>query len=87
MILDRLDHEIRIGWQPRNDGVKTRPPGRGIIDLLPRMTFRDQFQSRASRFAIQLESGTRPSGPGGCYDGVYIENRQYVAGSGTLGPC
>ncbi|WP_158215820.1 hypothetical protein [Notoacmeibacter marinus] len=51
------------------------------------MTFRDQFQSRASRFAIQLESGTRPSCPGGRHDGAYIENRQYVAGSGTLGRC
>lgn len=37
--------------------------------------------------SYRLKSGTRPSGPGGRYDGTYIEDWQYVAGSGTLGPC
>ncbi len=35
----------------------------------------------------QLKSGTRPSGPGGAYDGTYVEDWTYVAGSGNLDEC
>jgi autotransporter-associated beta strand protein len=34
--------------------------------------------------SYQLRSGTRTSGPGGTYDGSYIEDYEYVAGSGHL---
>ena len=34
--------------------------------------------------SYQLKQGTRPSGPGGAYDGSYIEDYEYVAGSGSL---
>ncbi|MDA1041625.1 MAG: YHYH protein, partial [Planctomycetota bacterium] len=34
--------------------------------------------------SYQLKQGTRPSGPGGTYDGSYIEDYEYVAGSGFL---
>jgi hypothetical protein len=36
------------------------------------------------RSSYQLRTGTRPSGPGGIYDGTYIEDFEYVAGSGDL---
>lgn len=35
----------------------------------------------------RLKSGTRPSGPGGRYDGTYTQDFEYVAGSGDLDEC
>lgn len=37
--------------------------------------------------SYQLKSGTRPSGPGGEYDGQFIEDYHYVDGSGDLDQC
>lgn len=40
--------------------------------------------------SYQLKSGNRPSGgsnPGGRYDGTYVQDYDYVAGSGTLDQC
>jgi len=34
-----------------------------------------------------LKSGTRPSAPGGAYDGTYIQDYTYVGGSNTLDKC
>ena len=41
----------------------------------------------AQRSSWQLKPGTRPSGPGGRYDGTYVQDWEYVAGSGTLDQC
>lgn len=35
----------------------------------------------------QLKNGTRPSAPGGKYDGAYNQDWEYVAGSGSLDQC
>lgn len=35
----------------------------------------------------QLKKGTRPSAPGGAYDGAFNQDWEYVAGSGTLDKC
>ena len=35
----------------------------------------------------QLKSGTRPSAPGGAYDGSFNQDFEYVAGSGNLDEC
>ncbi|MEW7007842.1 YHYH protein [Lentilitoribacter sp. EG35] len=35
----------------------------------------------------QLKKGTRPSAPGGAYDGTYNQDFEYVAGSGSLDEC
>lgn len=35
----------------------------------------------------QLKSGERPSGPGGLHDGTYVQDYEYVEGSGTLDEC
>ena len=35
----------------------------------------------------QLKSGTRVSGPGGAHDGTYVQDYEYVAGTGNLDEC
>lgn len=42
----------------------------------------DQAQS-----SWQLKSGERESGPGGAHDGTYVQDYEFVAGSGTLDEC
>lgn len=37
--------------------------------------------------SYQVQSGTRPDGPGGTYDGTFEEDWEYVAGVGTLDQC
>ncbi|MEP3276562.1 MAG: YHYH protein [Stappiaceae bacterium] len=37
--------------------------------------------------SYRLKSGTRPSGPGGAYDGTYLEDWEFVDGLGTLDVC
>ncbi|PZC44507.1 MAG: YHYH protein [Chloroflexi bacterium] len=39
------------------------------------------------RSSFALKSGQRPDGPGGAYDGTYVEDYEYVAGSGELDEC
>ena len=40
-----------------------------------------------ARSSYQVKSGTRPSGPGGEYDGTFVEDYEYVAGAGNLDQC
>ncbi|WP_246252160.1 YHYH protein [Parasulfitobacter algicola] len=42
----------------------------------------DQVQS-----SWQLKSGERTSGPGGAHDGTYVQDYEFIAGSGTLDEC
>ncbi len=37
--------------------------------------------------SYELKSGTRPSGPGGSYDGTFVQDWEYVADSGDLDEC
>ncbi len=37
--------------------------------------------------SYRVKKGTRPSGPGGAYDGTYVADYEYVAGSGDLDEC
>lgn len=37
--------------------------------------------------SYRLKSGTRPSGPGGAYDGTFIQDWEYAKGSGDLDEC
>jgi len=39
------------------------------------------------RSSYQLKQGTRPSGPGNRYDGTFVQDYNYVAGSGDLDEC
>lgn len=40
-----------------------------------------------ARPSWQLKSGERPSGPGGAHDGTYVQDYEFVEGSGTLDEC
>ena len=35
----------------------------------------------------QLKDGTRPTAPGGAYDGTYVQDWEYIEGSGNLDAC
>ena len=37
--------------------------------------------------SYRVKKGTRPGGPGGVYDGTYVADYEYVAGSGDLDEC
>jgi len=37
--------------------------------------------------SFQFKKGTRPTGPGGTYDGTFVADFEYVAGSGDLDEC
>lgn len=49
--------------------------------------FEIHYVGDRQRSSWQLKTGTRPSGPGGRYDGTYEEDWVFVAGSGTLDRC
>ncbi|QUR69950.1 YHYH protein [Mycobacterium spongiae] len=42
---------------------------------------------RQATSSYQLKTGTRPGGPGGTFDGTFIDDFDYVAGSGDLDAC
>lgn len=44
-------------------------------------------QLRKARSSYQLKSGYRSGGPGGRYDGTYIDDWVFIAGSGDLDEC
>ena len=39
------------------------------------------------RSSYRLRKGTRSSGPGGVYDGTFVQDYEFVAGSGDLDMC
>lgn len=43
--------------------------------------------SENKRSSYRLKSGTRPSGPGGSYDGTFVADYEYVPGLGDLDDC
>lgn len=50
----------------------------------------DNGQIRAVSSSFQLRSGSRPSGaddPGGNYNGTFVDDYEYVSGSGDLDEC
>lgn len=49
--------------------------------------FEIHYVGKKQTSSYQLKKGTRPSGPGGRYDGTYNQDWAYVAGSGTLDRC
>ena len=75
-ILDTKRHSPLIGWA--GDGFPI------YLDKGYKSAKRKKSGVRTLRSSFKLKSGTRPSGPGGTYDGTYIEDYKYVAGSGDL---
>ncbi|MEP6390253.1 MAG: YHYH protein [Halioglobus sp.] len=49
--------------------------------------FNDGSTTRRALSSYQLRSGTRASGPGGSHDGTFIDDYEYVPGSGDLDEC
>ncbi|MEM8601366.1 MAG: YHYH protein [Bacteroidota bacterium] len=50
--------------------------------------FRDDTGTvRKATSSYQLKTGTRPSGPGGVYDGTFVDDYAYVEGAGDLDAC
>lgn len=47
----------------------------------------DGGKIRKAVSSYQLKSGTRSGGPGGAYDGTYVDDWEYLAGSGDLDVC
>lgn len=43
--------------------------------------------TREMNSSYRVKSGTRPSGPGGSYDGTFVQDYEYVAGLGDLDQC
>jgi len=42
---------------------------------------------RKVKSSYRVRKGSRPGGPGGAYDGTFVEDYEYVAGSGDLDEC
>ncbi|MEO1747721.1 MAG: YHYH protein [Pseudomonadota bacterium] len=49
--------------------------------------FEIHYVGAAAQSGWALKDGTRPSGPGGTYDGTYVEDYEYVGGRGLLDEC
>ena len=49
--------------------------------------FLDDMKIRKAKSSCQLKPGRRAGGPGGVYDGTFVDDYQYVAGSGDLDAC
>ncbi|WP_299653473.1 YHYH protein [uncultured Tateyamaria sp.] len=49
--------------------------------------FEIHYVGDAAQSSWQLRLGERESGPGGAYDGTYVQDYEFVAGSGTLDEC
>lgn len=49
--------------------------------------FEIHYVGAAAVSGWQLKQGTRPSGPGGAYDGTYNEDYEYVGGDARLDQC
>ena len=82
----------RLGEGP--DGATDMIAGGFAADGFPfylRYGYRDPNDPQSGLVAIQgswmLRPGTRPTGPGGPYDGTFREDWEYVAGSGDLDEC
>ncbi|MCZ0952085.1 MAG: YHYH protein [Rhodospirillaceae bacterium] len=82
----------RLGEGP--DGATEMIAGGFAADGFPfylRYGYRDPNDPQSGLVAMQgswmLRPGTRPSGPGGPYDGTFREDWEYVEGSGNLDEC
>ena len=49
--------------------------------------FEIHYIGNGAKSGWALKSGRRPGGPGGRYDGTYVQDYQYVGGSGRLDQC
>ena len=70
------EHGLLVGWAGDGFPIYT---GRGYAD--PTDPTSEVLMLSSS---WRLRSSTRPDGPGGTYDGTFVEDHEFVAGSGDL---
>ncbi|MGX9357146.1 YHYH protein [Roseobacteraceae bacterium S113] len=49
--------------------------------------FEIHYVGTSAKPSWMLKAGTRPTAPGGAYDGTYVEDYEFVAGAGNLDAC
>lgn len=76
-LADGKEKMVLVGWAA--DGFPIYNP-LGIADS-------KTGKVKALKSSYQVKKGTRPSGPGGAYDGTFVADYEYVAGSGDLDEC
>ena len=64
-----------------------RRQGKGTLIGYAADGFEIHYVGKKKKPSYRLKSGTRPSAPGGRYDGTYVQDWSYVAGSGNLDRC
>ena len=78
-LIRSTDHPTLLGWA--GDG----------FPIYDEYGFEDPYDPSSPVVELvtswQLKDGERPDGPGGTYDGTYVEDYEYVAGSGDLDEC
>jgi len=78
-LISSKNNMIQIGWAA--DGFPIYGPYGPSNAMDPKSPF------KTLKGSYQLKEGTRPSGPGGAYDGKYVQDWKYVHKSGDLDEC
>ena len=78
-LTDGKEKMVLIGWAA--DGFPMYNPV-GYTDPNDAKSPLKQLKS-----SYRVKKGTRPDGPGGAYDGTFVADYEYVAGSGDLDEC
>ena len=79
--------DVVSSWSSTTHGPLIGWGGDGF-PIYVRTGYRDESDASSPiinlQSSYQIRSGTRPDGPGGAYDGTYIQDYEYVEGSGDL---
>lgn len=73
------------GGQPKMELIGWAADGFPIYNPLGYSNASDVHSAlRPLKSSYRIKKGTRPDGPGGAYNGLFVEDYEYVAGSGDL---
>lgn len=81
-LVDRLaqpDKMVLVGYAADGFPIYARYGHEDPMDLTSKL--------RPMRSSYRLKQGVRPDGPGGEYDGTFVQDYEYVLGSGDLDEC
>lgn len=90
---DRLGLDINHAHVDRNGIYHYHAAPEALVELPGSLVgwaadgFEIHYLGDAVTSSYRLRSGTRPTAPGGAFDGTYVQDWEYVAGSGTLDEC
>ena len=89
LIMDAQNAHVDGGGMYHYHGIPT-----AVVDNLSDTLFAyaaDGFEMHyigdKAKSSWQLKGGERESGPGGLHDGTYVQDYEFIAGSGTLDEC